>query len=481
MLIYQHVLLVIIQLKAVAMVNNSRRVFYCALVTLITIDVVKHLLIILMGPPSISLDAKQYWEMGKLVVGGDPFLLDLRVDYRTPGYAWFLSLFQLGFGKNALLATVIAQHILMWLTSLGTGLFVSRITGSRVAALLAYGLSVACITRAWYANLLLSETLFTFALSVLWCVWYFYLKRPTMQLSAMLGGMLAVSVLIRAVPQLLYVPLIMVMLIQATFEREKLRFALGRAILMIAVYGIVIAPWYARNWVVYDELFLTRLPAVNKWEVCFQDSSGGNLPLPQTDGAKRLLSIVQPEGGDLKDRYCYSIVRRLEAGGLSTEEVDALVTDVCWSGIREYPVRFFWSAFKRFGNFWRCTLNPFPSYGDLSVFYDGQFHWSNESIAELLKPVFNNTASRFLRLNELAFLVMGFSLLCMLLERRTLWRLCGFSIGLIFAYFAAVTAAAEIENYRYRMILEPAVITVIATGLACRFLPKNQQSEAASA
>ncbi len=437
--------------------------FWLVLAVLVGLDLGKHLLIILMGLPSISLDAIQYWEMGKLVSAGDPFLLGLRVDYRTPAYAWFLSVFQLTMGNYALAAIVLAQHLAMLLSSFGTAFLCGWLTASRGAFLAAYALSVACITRAWYANVLLSETLFTFALVLLWFAWLGYLRRPTAMAAALVGIVLAASVWIRAVPQLLYVPLIAAMILQALLQKEKLSRYLGHALVMLAVYACVIAPWYIRNSQLYGKPFLTRLPAVNKWEVCFQDSSGGNLPLPKTPNAARLLSIIQPEGGELKDRYCYSVVRRLEAGGLGADEIDQLVSDVCWSGIREYPRQFLWSAFKRFGNFWRCTLNPYPSYGDHTVYYDGQFHWRNESVASMIEPILNNSLSRFLRWNEIVLAMISLGFFGLLRYQSS--RMIGISCVLIFAYFAAVTAAAEIENFRYRMILEPATITVVVIGL----------------
>ena len=88
-----------------------------------------------------------------------------------------------------------------------------------------------------------------------------------------------------------------------------------------------------------------------------------------------------------------------------------------------------------------------------------------------MEPILNNTLSRSLRWNEIVLAVIAVGFAGLLKHRST--RMIGISFMLIFAYFAAVTAAAEIENFRYRMILEPATITVVVVGL-CGILCKQK-------
>lgn len=401
-----------------------------------------------------------------MVAEGDWLWLGSRIDYRGPLYPMVLGMFQRAFGEYALMAVVIAQHLLL----LGAGLLNAftcwRVTGSRVATLVAYGLSVACLMRSWFGNVVLTEPLFIFFLTATVGALAAYHRRPSLRWAAMFALFLGLTVLVRPVPKLLWVPLVGLFFIHATrWAHKRLRFGLvaKHAACAMAVFFAVLAPWVVRNWFAFGEPFLARLPAVNKWEVCFQGGSAARLPIPDTPAGRRLLALIGTPEGDVPDRYCYAVIGALTEKGLDLEEQDRLVTAVCLDAIHEYPLEFAWPVLKRFINFWRAEADDIPYYG-WQCEYGNLRDWRIESIASVYDDVLRNTPSHWWRWNEAVALIVGCGGLLMVLHPRT--RALGLSLGAIFLYFAAVTAVVEVENYRYRMVLEPCLILAVVCGFA---------------
>ena len=77
-----------------------------------------------------------------------------------------------------------------------------------------------------------------------------------------------------------------------------------------------------------------------------------------------------------------------------------------------------------------------------------------------------NTLVHQLHWNELVTVLLGLGTGLLILRRPS--REIGLSLALVFAYFAAVTAAVVIENYRYRTIVEPLMIITIVCGVCGR-------------
>lgn len=447
-------------------VTMSTRRFWLVLGLLFLVALGKRVLTFCLGPGAFEQDAPEYWAFGTDVAGGDWLLLASRVDYRTPLYPMVLGAFQRGFGEYALMAVVIGQHLLLLGAGVLNALTCWRVTGSRVAALVGYGFSVACLMRSWFGNVILTEPMFLFFLSATVAALAAYHRRPSFRWASGFALLLALTVLVRPVPKLLWAPLVGLFFIHATrWAQHRLRFRLiaAHAVAAIVVFSVVLSPWLMRNWLVFGEPFLARLPTVNKWEVCFQGGSAARLPIPNTPAGRQLLALIGTPEGDVPDRYCYGAVGALKAKGLGTEEIDQLVTAVCADAIREHPVEFAWPAFKRFVNFWRAEADDIPFYGSPGKF-DNQRDWRLEPIASVYDDLLMITPSHWWRWNETLALVVGCGCFLMVLVPRT--RAMGLSLGAIFLYFAAVTAAVEVENYRYRMVLEPCLIMAFVGGFA---------------
>jgi hypothetical protein len=345
-----------------------------------------------------------------------------------------------------------------------------RMTGRPSAFLAAYAVSVLGVSRAWFANVLLTDTLFTFCLALLWWAWYEAIRNATVWTSLRLGVALSLALLVRPVPQLLWMPILFTMILAAYTQRPRLRLptVLAHFAIIVAVVAIFVSPWVVRNRILFGDAFLAKLPAVNKWLVCFQGGSAANLPLPDDEPTRRLIAILKSSGHDPNDRDCYRVVGALERHGLSEREIDELVNKVCLAAIAEHPFRFGYSAFKRSVNIWRCQRNVHPAFGagEPGNFGD-QFTWRSETVAKIYDPVLRNALSRSLRFNELALLSVALG--CWWLTRDARTRTFGIALTLAFLYFSAVTGAVETENYRYRMILEPAMIVAVVAGAYTRF------------
>jgi hypothetical protein len=163
-------------------------------------------------------------------------------------------------------------------------------------------------------------------------------------------------------------------------------------------------------------------------------------------------------------------------------ETDQLMTAVCLRAIRSDPKRFASAYVRRFVNYWRCVVNRFPSVGPAEWRpdgFDGQKVRRSPLAARVLTPVLSNTAARCLWMNELVAASVFAGVAGVLVRSET--RRYGLAVGLLLLYFAAVTAAVEIENYRYRMVVEPAMIIAVVCGMMNLFSLKRRPTHDAGA
>ena len=434
------------------------------------LEVAKHSATFLLGPAPICWDAAQYLSFGESVAAGDLLLLNHPVNYRTPGYPWFVGTFVALFENHAMLAIVAVQHLLSILSSAVPAIVVRRITGSRSAGLAAYGLCVSCVSRDWFANTLLNETLFTFCLTLLWWAWFEYLRGPSLRGAKWIGLALAAAILVRPIPQLFWIPIFLSVGLCVLSPVAKLRIshAAAHCAVIALILIVCLMPWSARNFSMFGQPYLAKLPAVNKWQVCFQKGASANLPFPNDSSTTELKAALKAGKHEFPDFYCYDVTNSLERAGMSEREIDRLVSRLCWAAICEHPFQFGWATLKRAANVWRCVRNEYPPWGNGETSEHGQqCVWRNEKVAQLYEPILRYTLSRSLRANEFVFFCV--TLGCWWLLRNPNTRVLGCALVLTFAYFTAITSAVEIENYRYRMVLEHAMIIAFVAGAFSRF------------
>lgn len=445
------------------------------IVALVVVECLRQLLFVALGPASVVLDAAEYWRSGAAVAGGDWLQWTIHTPYRTPAYAYWLAVPQLWCGDWALLTVVLAQHLVVLVTTLFTCLVAVKATGRPAVGLLAYILFWPLMTRFWYANAILTETLFTLPFSVGLGLLLLYDQQPRWTGALWAGWFLGIATLVRPVPQLL-IPALAILWIGLAWTPWA-GWSIGRtarhAALFVGVFGVVLLPCLARNQWLYGQLFLTRLPAVNRWAVAFRDGSGGDLSWPDSPAARRMETLLQTGPGLLQDRHGSLVQRDLIKAGLSADESEALMAQVSMDAIDQEPARFLWKAFKRIVNFWRCSSNSPPYGGSEPLNFQQQAVWQVPTLAVVGRFFSEHQVTQLLWWNQLFSLgsLMAVARLCWVPQTR--WK--GLVLLATFGYFCTLTGLVEIENYRYRMVLEPLMVWSCVFAIAT-FFPKQAES-----
>lgn len=447
--------------------RDGRRLFLAIFGAVLAVEVVKNALLFAIGPPVPQMDASAYWERGRQIASGDVWMRENLVSYLTPGQPAFLAFCQAVFGRYALAAASGLQHAMVVLTALLTAWMCGRLSANRWVALAGLTVSACCIARPYYANAVLTETLFTFLITFHLAVAIHYQRSPTFRSAMAMGASVGLSILVRPIAQLLWLPVFAVTFTRRSPEgRIQWRVAARHAAMAGLVIAVIVAPWFARNWRYFGEPFLTKFTGRNLWIVTFQSDPGAELPFPTDADGQRLLELLQDAPNPVDLRHTWSVSNALRERGVEDTEIDELMLSVCLSAIEQRPLRFGFYALKRFANFWRTSLDPFPYYAGLDMQrtdYQGQYAWRNRSLEAKLAPILDRAPPRFLRWNELATLLTAIGVFGLLYRRDT--RRAGLTIALTLAYFSVLTAALEIPNYRYRMILEPLMIVAICSGI----------------
>ncbi len=282
-----------------------------------------------------------------------------------------------------------------------------------------------------------------------------------------MAALLGAATLVRPIPQMLWLPLFS-LAIALPRPNVSRRTALLHVLAGVAAFFVVLSPAMIRNALSVGHGYAARVPPINKWVVCFHDRSAANLPIPPTAAGQKLLALVpELESGRSEDRSGYAVLARLQQRGLDARQIDDLVSQVCLDAILRDPGIFAWQTFKRLGNFWRCTVGPYPYYSHYALddpdHYLGQRTWRIEPLASWAEFLLEHTLAQSVRWLEVDFVA------CMLgtflLIRRPETRFIGLALAIMFVYFPTITALLEVESFRYRRVLEPAIVVAIVAGL----------------
>lgn len=154
------------------------------------IDFLWHLIFFSIGPSPVLMDAAGYRNTGTLVSRADYFQETVNTPYRTPVYPYFLSLGQFKCSNNALLVSILGQHCLVFITTLLTCLLAVCLTGRHDSFVLCYLLLFPLTERVWYANAVLTESLFALPLTTGLAILLLYELRPTKRVAGLAGFLL---------------------------------------------------------------------------------------------------------------------------------------------------------------------------------------------------------------------------------------------------------------------------------------------------
>ncbi|WP_242866001.1 ArnT family glycosyltransferase [Desnuesiella massiliensis] len=172
--------------------------------------------------------------------------------YIMPGLTYILSLFMFIFGKiNGIVAFRIFQAILQGISLYLLFLIGKKVFNSKVA-LIACFMDALYIAEIYAANLILMEVIFKFLLLLLIYISIYAIEKKSLKLY-ILGGMVwAIGCLFR--PTIAAYPLLILIM----WIKDKYSFGemFKYTIVVTSIFCIIMAPWWIRNYKVFDRVIL---------------------------------------------------------------------------------------------------------------------------------------------------------------------------------------------------------------------------------
>jgi len=167
--------------------------------------------------------------------------------FMMPGLSYTLSFLMLIFGKfGGITALRIIQSVLQ-VFSLLLIFFIGRKLFNSKVGLVAVILDVLCIWEIWIPNLVLTETFFKFFVLCLVFFSLYALEKNKVKYYAIGGLFLGLSALFR--PTIVTYPLLI--LIIWIIKKVKFKDALKYALIVTAVFCLVMSPWWIRNYSIF--------------------------------------------------------------------------------------------------------------------------------------------------------------------------------------------------------------------------------------
>jgi len=425
--------------------------------------------VLLDGPAPVVLDAASYWQFGESVADGDWLLHGHAIAYRTPGFPWFVAMCQRIGGVRGLGLVVLLQGCMCVLLVPLCAWIASRLTPSSSSEMASTATAIfmsLCFSRLYLARAVLGESLFVFVMMLhLACV-IMFVHSDTKYRWAIAGGFtLALMILVRPIGQWLWlahfflvVPLFWQRDVNGSQQR-MLRF-IASLVMMAVIAAITISPWWVRNSTLFGKPFLTEFVGRNIWIVTFQDQAGAGLPLPETEESTELQQIVRATAPGANLIKTWEVSDALFRSGMADDTVDRLMRTVALQSIKKNPAIWSERMVRRIVNFFRCISDAPPEFSGTNSIPQGQLWWHVPTIAE--RAVRSLRFSPHLWANMFVTFVIGIAWLRIVtissLRLPALW------LGALIGYFAVITAAIEIPDYRYRLVVEP--LMAIVGGLA---------------
>ncbi|MCC9599654.1 glycosyltransferase family 39 protein [Stieleria sp. JC731] len=481
---------------------------------LLLLLLVKVAAVVARGPSPLIWDAKYYWELGQSVAGGDLLLTGHEVAYRTPGYPWMLGVIN-AISAEPLWMLACVQGIL-WVATVGITAELARlISGDRRTALLVMVVSTGMVSSVTYTTTVLSETLFTFLVMLHLYTVARFVRQPSPPTGGLVGFTLAMAMLTRPVAMLLWIADVIFLLARFFWRhrsgsqdssshdagnREDVTHSKSwpspdrrQAIVGCAIAALVtvvcVMPWLLRNQAIFGKLMMTEFVGRNIWIVTFQDGSGAELEFPSTDAGSALRHALGEERwddlqSDQRWRETWTVSKSLTAAEIDDAQGDRLMKDVAFDAIKQSPSPFAKKTVRRIFNFWRTRATELPesfvevaASSKLSPEEISQTQYSGQSIwgvrVALIDTALRYRLSNSLLANTFLMLLTGLATMLMLYSPAT--RASGLWLLLVLAYFTFVTAVLEIPGYRYRMIVEPVALAVIAIAATSYFPARHQK------
>jgi hypothetical protein len=426
------------------------------LVALAIFDVIKHAVTLASGLEQPWGDSIAYWNLGSDIAAGDVGMLKSEIGYRTLGYPWFVGVCQLVGRQHSLLLMATIQQAVALATNGLIAYWAFRITRSPWLTIVAYSLAIANTSRTLCANWVLTETLSTFfILSIAIFAWHHW-RSTSLRHVAELSMLIGVAILIRP-SSLAFLPLLAAFVLASRASRWK---SMALAALALVV---LLSPCYVRNFYLFEKAQLVTFQGRELWTATFSPWPGAGLSVPEDGAGGELLAKLE-RVPDVELSRNWSVSPSLARLGMRDADIDGLMARVAWQAMRSAPGRVAYCFLARNATYWYCWNWPVEETPAAHVKllraqtgHDGSA-WSKQLVNRM-----HWTPEWF------PWTTWGLSLATWLGVAGMLWlretRLAGCIMAYVMLAMTLLTAFLEIPNYRYRLPIEPVMVTAVCVGL----------------
>lgn len=196
-------------------------------------------------------DSQAYHELGQNIIAGQGFTIEGEPLHVAPIYPFFLSFIYLFFGPN-LKAVYFCQFIIL----AGLALLIYRLANKFLKMPLWLAFLLALTTAFWpyfllFANLPMTEMLFSFLLAL---AFYFFLKfyqRPAWSSGLTCGLIFGLASLTR--PVILLLPLWLLIGLVVFFKQFRRKKMLYKMAFVLLGFILVISPWIIRDYLTFNK------------------------------------------------------------------------------------------------------------------------------------------------------------------------------------------------------------------------------------
>ena len=436
----------------------------CAAIAVIA--VIPRLLLMLSLPPLVHPDSDSYFTIAESLWAREGFG-DL--SRRLPLYPLFLWV-TARYSQVGLTLTVVVQHLL----GVGTAVLIywmarKMFAHHRLPAMLcglAAGLS---IYPAMLEQAVLSETLYTFLIAAATCSLIAWMDEERWWLTAITGGLLAMSAMTRPIGVGLFIVWTLVVFLLKG-RKEALRFA----VMAGAVFAALLLPMLVRNYHEAGQFGLGQSAGRNLISVAdrFVDFEKSKLARIRTVYREYM---QDKRGPDAVVVYAAMPKLRRETGW-SDERIDAALAEIAMEGIREHPAEFLWSRLRRWPLLYR---DPGTSQ---SYALHGETYWPLVELQGQINPEMVSRSLTVTGMDGVRFAmaerihrVLGVDLtggwmmllvlLGMVLALRSETRMVAAMCGGLLVYHGLGTILMQPPNARYRVATLPWEILFAVAGV----------------
>lgn len=286
--------------------------------------------VVRLSPQNLSLDSYDWINIAENIAAGNGFA----DTWRPPGYSVFLSIIFLLFGKSVVIIRIINSVIggLTCVTIFFIGKKIFSSAAGKIASLLLcfYPYLIA------YAGDLLSETFYTFLISIAVFFILICVEKPNLKNSIITGIIFGVTALVKAT----ILPFFLFACGWLWWKTKKIKTGLYAGIFTL----ITISPWTLRNFIHYDRFILISPGYQSLWI-----ANNDHTMILETSGER-----------DKPMAENYVTPRQQEILKLPRMESERIFKQEAIDWIKNNPGKFKWLVKRRLIHFWR--LYPMMAY-----------------------------------------------------------------------------------------------------------------------